>query len=699
MDSLIKKQQKHLQTTVEPIRHKLKQTQQELKEIESELKRLNEALAKEVDRNERGEIIGQIKGLIKSQNAYYKRDTLIPRLKSQVNNPYFAKILFKATDDNDFHSYHIGRFVHFAKKEQYRIIDWRSPIASLYYNYNEPTYNAEYEVSLQDREPFTVKGQISERVNFDIEMGKVLAIYDNSLRVDLLKLRIKEKAGGRLTDIVETIQITQNKIIRAKPNRVCIVQGTAGSGKTTIAIHRLSYMLYTYKDTIKENNTMLFSSSKVLINYVASTLPELDVMSIDTNTLEDYLIDILKYNEFELPKSFTIEPKNNQSNFLNNWDFINFIDKYANKRKTEILSDIQDQFFYEDLKLKTYFTRNVNNPLFETLQTINSNLKYRHYSLNEELNKGNFTVEDKVYDHEDALDYLKHLFKDFSLLNEYRNLLTEYSLETKNDVTLPKNKITVDHLSGLFLLGSLLYGMNLKNKLYKQIIVDEAQDMGVLNYFVIKHLGIGDGYTILGDLNQATGGLGTIKSWDELNKIFGKHSIDFFEIKVSYRTTKQLIEYAKNVLKKFSEIKHLPQAFEREGSDPVVKNFSNKKDLINEVSKIIKTKRKTGDIRAVGIIEPDEDGFENTLTQLKKNGVKAKWVKENFEDFSESGTYLIKEKLVKGLEFDTVFVIDPNQNLIPYNVTGAKRMFVCLTRAINNLYVFTVEKNRLLEKP
>jgi DNA helicase-2/ATP-dependent DNA helicase PcrA len=696
MNPLLKSEQKHLQNTIAPIKGKLQEVKKELKDLE---KSYNEGLmdvATAGGLDERLEALSDLNKMMSNQNFEYKHNTVLKRLESQVNTPYFAKLDFSEPDQQKT-SYYIGRFAYFPDNDKYRIIDWRAPFASLYYNYTQPTENAVFEINPEEEDQNTKKitGKIHTRINFDIEKSKILAIYDNSLRVDLLKLRIKEKSGGRLTDIIDTIQKTQNEIIRAKPDRVCIVQGTAGSGKTTIAIHRLSYLLYTYKEKLKESNTVLFSSSKVLINYVASTLPELDIMSIERYTLEEYLANVLLFNDIEIDPTRVKHKKEKGSEYLNSWEFINYVNTYANVKKQEIMQEFKEQLFYEDLKLDRFFLRTINKPIFENLKTIEHNLTYRHFSLKQELKKGNFTVEDEIFDLEDALEYLAHLFKKFSLENEYKNLLVEFSLEHNKKIPFDPKNIHIDHMSALFLLASLFYSINLKNKTFRQIIVDEAQDLGILNYFVIKHFSNNSGFTILGDLNQATGGIGTIKNWNDIEPIFGETEVDFFEIKVSYRTTKQIIDLAKSILKKHNQ-KHLPQAFERKGDKPVIKKFISRKEIIKTIAKELKQREKNDEIRATAVIEPDAENIKQTQRDFEKHGINLKWINSTFENFSETGNYLVSDNLVKGLEFDTVYILNPTEKLIPNTPTGAKRMFVLVTRAINSLKIYYTSKPNTL---
>ena len=686
--NVLKYEQNHLNKTVTPLKKKQIDLQ---KELDSLVNQYNLGIKKvatdSLSLDEKMEDLGNLNKMMKSQEYRYKKDVLLKRLSDQINKPYFAKIKFKEKEHADLNSYYIGKYAHYDDNKKYHVIDWRSPLASIYYNNNEPTKNVSYTVNAYGTNK-TFTGNLESRVNFDIDNSTILAIYDNSLRIDLLKLRISQKSGGKLTDIVETIQKTQNEVIRANPNSVCVVQGTAGSGKTTIAVHRLSYILYTNKDTMKESDTLLISSSKVLLNYVSSTLPELDVIKIDRFTLSDLFSQALIDSGFVTYKNSILSTKTKKGRVLNSWDFLNFLNKKVNTLKLSIIEDLEIEKFYDYLNLQSYFSRSYATPIFETLNYMLENLVNKHYILKKELKSGNFTVEKEVNMLQDALLEIRKTLRKNSLKKIYKNVLTEFYALNNIDLKVNTNYYDTDDFSVLYILGKLLFGSNYKNKVYKQIIIDEAQDLGILNFMAIKMLGEKSGFTILGDLNQNINNFGTIKEWEEIEPIFVKENINFFDIPVSYRTTKQVIKLAKSILQNFVQNKHLPEAFEREGEEPEFKKFNSKKEILNKIAAEVINKRKNGDLKAIGIIECDKKDFYATSTFLKDKIKDLEVVYNQFENFTDSATYLINPNLVKGLEFDTVYIIDPNSAIYKSTVTNSKRLFVLVTRAINTLKIY-----------
>jgi len=257
-----------------------------------------------------------------------------------------------------------------------------------------------------------------------------------------------------------------------------------------------------------------------------------------------------------------------------------------------------------------------------------------------------------------------------------------------------KRNIDIDELSIMYLLVDNLYGLDQTK--YKQVIVDEGQDLSLINYVAIKNLSEGLGITILGDLNQSTEDEMGLKDWQDLEEIFAKESITYHEIKISYRTTKQIIELAKSILQKFPAFKHLPEPFRREGEIPKIINFKNKIDLLTQISKDIESINSDNHQRSIGIIEPDQNQMDDTAHLLKSLNIDYIMVDEMFEDFNSAGIYLIPQSLVKGLEFDTVFLIDPNEKIFPKTPIGAKKLFVSCTRSINRLFIYGILKTNSL---
>ena len=647
-------------------------------------------VAKELKRDDAVSAMSQLNKMMASK-GYINKIRYLQRLKSQLPNPYFAKIVFSPKSQNNTNSYYLGRFSFIPQDKTYtdfQITDWRSPIASIYYNYPGPAKEVSYMVPVNERMPYIMTealkiiGELKLRRNIDIEDQKIIGIYDNNLKVDLLSMALEQRSGGALEDIVETIQEIQNEIIRSNPDKVCLVQGTAGSGKTTVAIHRISYLFYTYPKEIKEKNTLLLTTSKVLVNYVAKTLPELEVYELTRDTLLDYLRKLLNSKGVALHLENTQSKRND--NFLqkNTFEFIKKLEKYTDNYENKIINYLQKQEYSGLLNIKSYIEKSRNLPFFERIENLIEDFKadIEVYKIKE--NRGDITIENICKQTKKALSELSKLKKHFNPVKEYWTFLEQQNIKYRD-------KIDIDDISGIYYLYYLLTGSTpLDGGKYAHIVVDEAQDLGILNYTVLRCLGTGSGFTILGDLNQATGDEAGIKHWEELNTVFGKENIDFYKIKVSYRTTKQIMIFARKILEKFSDFRYLPEPFHREGPLPVIKNFKDKAALLDTVVETIKALRKGGDNKSIGIVEIDPAKFEETKSYSKNEGLKYFIVDRDFENFTKTGVFLIPEGNVKGLEFDTVFVLNPNKNLYPNTAMSAKRLFVLCTRAINNLYIY-----------
>ncbi|PJA41188.1 hypothetical protein CO178_00755, partial [candidate division WWE3 bacterium CG_4_9_14_3_um_filter_34_6] len=614
---------------------------------------------------------------MKTRDYSFKKHFL-KNLEGQIKSPYFARIDFTMKDFKNEITMYIGKHSYLPKTSKLKITDWRSPIASLFYNYQEPTKNAQYEFDIpQKHRPWIIdhriiKGDLNLRRTIEIVEGEISGIYDNNLRVDLLSDAIKNKTGGILEDIIKTIQSGQNEIIRENPFNVTIVQGTAGSGKTTIAIHRISYLFYAHKKEINENNTLLLSSSKVLVNYVAKTLPELEIYSLDRNTLAGFMIEAILANSLEFAKIAHTSKYNNNINPSDVNSIIDKIASFANRLKEQTHKEFQSKSYYETLSINKYFNRMQNKPIYYQLKSIKENFEEEIAELKDGNEKGNIIIDNKINELKLAIKDINTIIKKFSVIKAY----DDFRGFTKFD----KNSIDIDELCIIYLITDAVYGLD--GKKYKHIVVDEGQDLNLLNYKVIESLSDNGGFTILGDLNQATNAKNahSIKKWDELSEIFAKSKISHHEIKTSYRNTKQITKFASSILQKFPEHIHLPEPFRREGENPEIKTFTDRNNIIYEIVNKISQINSDNAPKSIAIIETDFDQFDTTAHLLKSYNVNYIKVDELFEDFTQSGIYLVPEHLVKGLEFDTAFIIDPNEKLFPFNPNSAKRLFVCCTR-------------------
>jgi DNA helicase-2/ATP-dependent DNA helicase PcrA len=190
------------------------------------------------------------------------------------NNPFFARIDLKDKDSGDlnFKPYYISKFGFFDDNLP-ALIDWRAKLASVYYKYRYPQSNVSYEV---DGDIYTYDMNLKR--TFEIDGGQVIKYFNNDIQLtenELIIEKIKNRTGGVLEDIVETIQESQMKIIENDPREVCIVQGCVGSGKSTVAIHKLSYIFFNYPQIVSPDRSILISKNRVLVDYLSSLFPKL----------------------------------------------------------------------------------------------------------------------------------------------------------------------------------------------------------------------------------------------------------------------------------------------------------------------------------------------------------------------------------------------------------------------------------------
>lgn len=707
-------EQKHLKDTLALLESSFKFLNSETTDLFKKYREGIKAAARSGDRQDNVvEEMAALNQMMELKGFRYK-EAMAERLQSQKDKPYFARIKFFPFDTKKELNVYIGKHGFGAVKEDLRIYDWRAPISSLYYNYPGPENDATYEFDVHNPRRISeiihkkIDGNLNLRRSIDTEKNQktgeleLIAIYDNSARVDLMNKEIGKKTGGVLQDIVQTIQQTQNKIIRTDKNAVAVIQGTAGSGKTTVAIHRISFLLYSHPD-LKESEILLLSASKVLANYIEKTLPELEIYSLTRDTLEEFLLKKINAKNLLKPKTTITRKQDKYALIKTSPLFLAKLDKFI-KEKNEYFTDFVTEInYFKALNLQRFFDRGEKRPVFTNVERMLENLREQFLEVKKERKKGNITVENKMDVIEETIGDLEFIKEDLKIENLYHEFLkVHYPKLVTRDYSL------LDSAVLYYLANGLVQIVEDEDK-FRQIVVDEGQELSEIHFRIIKDLGFKAGYTILGDLNQATEETGGISDWEDLENVFStpSHSgaksdlpaqaglaiesakkIEYFNIKTSYRNTKQISQFSRKILEKFKEFKYLPEAFDRDGKNPVVKIKNTKEEILDEIVKNISELRKNGNKSAIGIIEPDDNSLEKTYKYLKGKKLEFELITEDFANFSSTGIYLVNQELVKGLEFDTVFIIDPNKKLFSVNPLSAKRLFVMCTRAINNLYIY-----------
>lgn len=614
------------------------------------------------------------------------------RLKKILKSPYFSRIDITSDFDATSQSYYLGKLHYVSKTDRsLAITDWRAPVASLYYNYPFPTKNAAYSVYTDasfDVEKINYKCALELRRTIDIENGEIFNIYDNSQTENISKdafllTKLEQKTGGQLEDIIETIQTDQYKIIVTNPLQNLVVQGVAGSGKTSVAIHRISYIFYNFANLVKPEKTIFISASKVLINYLAKSLPELDVQEIKRLSLYDLISLVFVENKLKIRKAVTKVTTASEFDvyFGDLKGFVANLDRFISKLDEELKTDLQTTIFSDDtaslVRVKRAYQRISTSPIFSAASLLERELKDIVKDLKKEA-----SFSSDVYTHllqaEMSLARLIKFKKSIYLERAYSDFLSAYYGVTPS-------KWDINHYSAMYYMA---YKLGLLTNLidFDLVVVDEAQDLNILQLTCLKTLSSKECFNFYGDLNQSISKRFAIKSWDDLKEVFPGNTLDF-NLYVSFRSTRQIVERASRELIDAGITENIPLSVARDGEVPIEKTLHSYKETLEQLAQDIYNIRREKR-KSIGIVTTSEHSQEDIKRYLAGKGIDTQIITDTFEDFEHDGTYLVDIGLVKGLEFDSVFILNMNSRDFDTNTGGHFKKFVAITRAMSDIFIY-----------
>lgn len=658
--------------------------QRKLKTISKEVKLVRDNLAKEVvgdleefrefqklawqdkssfDRAEFNQVLSNNEmeaRRILAKRMYFKRICLI------ASKPYFASFKYQ---DEDGKNYNIYMSLTYLKDDNYNNIlyDWRSPICSVFYDYE--TGPCKYLAP-----EGIISGTLYSKRQYQIKDNKLLAVFDNSLNIDdeVLQEVLANNSSDKMKNVVNTIQKEQNLVIRNLEDKNLIVQGIAGSGKTSIALHRIAFLLYRI-DNLSSKDILIFSPNEVFSSYISNVLPELGEENTKETTFSDYLSYFIK--EYK-----SVEP------------FTNFIAKFyegSNKRKDlitykqsrEIVIDLDnyindyilDAKVIKDLeldKVNTVSKEEINYllhdkysrfPFFERIREIAKKLSLNYYGSE---GKKRATIEKKIIDNANFKKDYKSLYVNF-----YKSKYSKYQLleEEEKEILKTKELSYEDALLFAYLKGTLEsfpYEGDIK-----QVVVDEAQDYNYLQYQMMKKIFKKASFTILGDINQNMNPYINYKSLEELKDIFD--SSIYLELLKTYRSSKEIIEYTNKIL----GLSHVC-AIRKDNSIPVIKH--QKDDLLDLIPKLRSKYKSLAIITKDGLMAENLYKKLESIYDLSLLTIDSK----NFrKDFVIAPSYL-----AKGLEFDSVIVYNNLDN--PFKEVDKYLYYIACTRCQHELHLY-----------
>lgn len=606
-------------------------------------------------------------------NMALRKGNYFQKLFRIQNNPYFGAITFKSGDSSD--KIYIG-ITHVEDDEKYYVHDWRAPISSMFYDYG--VGNAEYESPSGK-----ISGEITNKRQFKIEQGNLIRVFDNSINIDddMLQEVLSTSSNEKMKNIVNTIQQEQNLIIRNTEDRNLIVQGIAGSGKTSVALHRIAFLLYKIEN-LKSNNILIFSPNQIFSEYISNVLPELG----EDNTMQTTFHDFLKtfINEYKEVESFTsfverfykyeeLNPllvKYKQSddviNDLNKYiaDFVNNIE-FVNDLLTHDFDIAKDELNYllKDRYSKFNLLDRINSIAERICRDYYKGKKHKFMSVRALL------IKNLSYKF-DYKDIYKNFFYSKYFINGYDGKISDNEI---NKITRSKTINYEDACLFVYIKG-LLEGFEYKG-LIKEVVIDEAQDYSKLQYIIIKNIFKKSSFTILGDINQTINPYYKYNSLKILCELFGDSK--YLELTKTYRSSQEIIEYTNKILN-LNYVSAIRKANKRE---VLLRNEKEnlKEQLIMDINMLLHDKF------SIAIITKNDNEAKKIYELLKDEYEYLRLLNSNTVDFDKR-LVIVPVYIAKGLEFDASIIYT---NIDDKYTSDEKYLYyVACTRTQHQLIVY-----------
>ena len=596
---------------------------------------------------------------------YYKR------LKQIEKKPYFASIVFK-DENNELFNIYISLTYLQDKKGNNILYDWRSPICSLFYDY-------EVGPCSYDAPAGEIKGQLKRKRQYTIENNELLGVFDNSLNIDddFLQAVLAEEASDKMKNVVNTIQQEQNQVIRNLDDNNLIVNGIAGSGKTTVALHRIAFLLYRIKD-LSSKDILIFSPNNVFSDYISEVLPSLGESNTLQTTIDDYLsYELDEYKEIESYTDFVSKfYRNEESNkdlvkYKQSDRIINdinlYIDNYLNNASfnKNITENIINRVSKEDLNNYLH-NKYFKLPLYERINEIASKLSsdfYKGSSKKKETFSKLLKASSNFYlpISDILIDFFKSKYSKINLSDK------ELKKSFKSKTISYEDALIYSYVKGL--LEGFPYERDIKH-----VVIDEAQDYNYLEYLIISKIFKKANFTILGDINQ---NINPYYKYDTLTKLIPlfEGSSKYIELTKTYRSSPEIIAYTNKIL----NLNHV-SAIRDSNNKPIVirKDKDLKYQLIDDINHLQDTYKSTA------IITKD-DKEANHIYNLLQDDLNISVIDKDSKKFNKK-LVIIPAYLAKGLEFDSVIVYNNRSN--PYRKNERNLLYVSCTRAQHELYIY-----------
>lgn len=595
------------------------------------------------------------------------------RLKKMLDAPFFGSVDFVYEDEDEPETFYIG-IGNFAEEHGHipLIYDWRAPVSGLFYDYDKG--EASYEAP-----GGTMSGEILSKWQYKIRNGKMVYEFESDMKIDddILKQELGTNSDVKLKNIVRTIQKEQNAIIRNTKDKIMAIQGAAGSGKTSVALHRIAYLLYHDREHLNSSNVLILSPNSVFSDYISHILPELGEENIKEMSFDLFAYQELqgvaadcedRYHQIEKKMKCWGVDDEARYNFKQSKDYVDAVEGFMieledrlmdfrevrYKGMTKSASDIMNFFYFKFMDI----------PLLSRMDAVMDYFVDEYETL-----MGRNISEEGLLEIKEKFDRM-YVTKD--IYEIYNWLLEDYGYPELPKKSVEKRVLAYEDVYPILYLKYRLCA-NTARRNIRHLVIDEMQDYSYLQYVILSKI-FSCNMTILGDKAQTVDD----KMQDVLRflpKVFGK-KIRKIEMNKSYRNTTEIAEYAK----KFSEEKGV-EYLDRHGKDVEISSFENKEQAMSDIVKKISVG--SDGYETAAILTMTEDEAEAVFAYIRTVREDAFYMDRNSSTFNR-GITVTTFYMAKGLEFDQVFVFGGEKENPLYD----QFQYISATRALHELHIF-----------
>ena len=624
--------------------------------------------------------------LFRQMNANEEQFRLRKRFKKMQDSPFFGRVDFRYDGDEEAETFYIGiGNLSESAGSLPLVYDWRAPVSGLFYDYDKGP--ASYEA------PSGIfEGEVTSKWQYKIRKGKMLYEFESDVKIDdeILGAELGSNGEVQLKNIVRTIQKEQNEIIRNTKDRIMVIQGAAGSGKTSVALHRIAYLLYHDRENLKSSNVLILSPNGVFADYISHILPELGEENIREMSFDLFayreLKDIVgdcedRYDQIEHtvlnPKIQDICREKQSPEFVSKLDgfVLRLEDELMNFRDVEYRGctlsekEIIDLFYFKFLDV----------PLLSRMHSV------AEYFIDqvETLRDRDLSDEER----EEVMECFRSMYETRDCYVLYSRFLEQEGYRPLPHCQIEKRRLRYEDVYPVLYLKYTLCQCRNHHGI-KHVVVDEMQDYSWIQYLLI-HKMFPCRMTILGDKAQTM----EDETQDVLKflpKIFGK-DIRKIVMNRSYRNTMEVAKYANHL----TGIEDM-ELFERHGEPVDERTFSSTEEALETVLEKWLNRREEFETEALIFLteREAEHAFLYIEKRLKEIAPEAEnqlcYMNRDSQSFKK-GLTVTTFYLAKGLEFDQVFGIfeeDRESGL------QCQAKYITATRALHELHMYMTENSK-----